>query len=125
MGEHWRQVVEFLKLHYVLSQRKERYWQDNRVAASIPQSLQDLLEFWRFHPPSIHDNQSTDQVFPFCSYQYVLFGMGFRSETPATTRSGMESAKIKECFAETARMTSQLASELPGTRELIKQIVSG
>ena len=37
----WERVIDFLKLHYVLSQRTDSdYWHDNRQAESIPQRFE-------------------------------------------------------------------------------------
>jgi hypothetical protein len=73
----WDRIVEFLKLHYVLSRRDEPYWRDHRDAASIPARLADLLRVWRYQPPSAADLPAMDEIFPAASYQYVLYGMGF------------------------------------------------
>src|SRR5882762_2634494 len=47
----WERIVDFLKLHYVLSKRTEAFWVDNTRAASIPDSLRAGLEYWRPHCP--------------------------------------------------------------------------
>ncbi|MFX5801246.1 tryptophan 7-halogenase, partial [Acinetobacter baumannii] len=72
--------IEFLKLHYMLSQRDDTaFWRDNRDPATIPQPLLDQLELWRHTPPGEHDFASAHEMFPAASYQYVLYGMGFRT----------------------------------------------
>ncbi len=71
----WDRIVEFLKLHYVLSERDEPYWRDHRT--SMPERLADLLAIWRHQPPSLSDLPAVDEIFPAASYQYVLYGMGF------------------------------------------------
>ena len=49
----WERVIDFLKLHYVLSRRDDSdYWRDNRDAASMPPRLAELLELWRHRAPS-------------------------------------------------------------------------
>lgn len=73
----WDRIVEFLKLHYVLSERDEPYWRDHRDPASIPPRLAELLRLWRDQPPSRADFPMIDEIFPAASYQYVLYGMGF------------------------------------------------
>ena len=46
----WERVIDFLKLHYVLSRRVDSdYWRDNRAA---PARLEELLTLWRHRPPS-------------------------------------------------------------------------
>jgi hypothetical protein len=72
----WERVVEFLKLHYVLSRREEPYWLAQRDPASMPKRLADLLELWRDQPPSVEDFPLAEEIFPAASYQYVYYGMG-------------------------------------------------
>ena len=73
-------IVNFLKMHYCLSGRTEPFWRDNRLPAGIPEELQCLLAAWRHRPPSHFDFVSDHETFPYFSYQYVLYGMGFRTD---------------------------------------------
>ena len=80
----WERIVDFLKLHYVLSRRTDSpFWIDNRRSESIPESLREGLEYWRHHSPWHEDFSHREEVFSAASYQYVLYGMGFRTETRA------------------------------------------
>ncbi|MFX8797766.1 tryptophan 7-halogenase, partial [Acinetobacter baumannii] len=64
------------------------FWRDNRDPATIPQRLQELMELWRYQSPWFHDEfDRLDEVFPAASYQYVLYGMGFRTEIEASALS--------------------------------------
>lgn len=72
----WGRIIDFLKLHYVLSQRPEPYWQDNRKEETIPQRLQELLELWKHRPPCNYDFEQAKEIFPAASYQFVAYGMG-------------------------------------------------
>jgi hypothetical protein len=120
----WERVIDFLKLHYVLSRRDDSdYWRDNRSAASMPQRLADLLTLWRHRPPSRLDFHRLDEVFPAASYQYVLYGMGFRT-APSTRSSwcGDEAAAADGCFRQTAALTDRMLGALPSNRELIEHI---
>ena len=52
----WKRIIEFLKLHYVLSERNSsQYWLDNKAKESIPEPLQELLTLWQYQPPSYND----------------------------------------------------------------------
>lgn len=73
----WDRIVDFLKLHYVLSRRDEAYWRDHRDAATIPDRLKDLMGLWAERAPSALDLPQAHEVFPAASYAYVLYGMGF------------------------------------------------
>jgi hypothetical protein len=109
----WDRIVEFLKLHYVLSERDEPYWRAHREAASIPPRLQDLLQIWRHQPPSAWDLGAVDEIFPAASYQYVLYGMGFPAPGPGPVRSPGSAGEILRQSEQRAR---SLAASLPTNR---------
>jgi hypothetical protein len=117
----WERVIDFLKLHYVLSRRSDSpYWLEHRDAASIPGRLQDLLDLWRARPPSRRDFARIEEVFPSASWQYILYGMGFRTE--AAPRASDRADLADEAFREAARLTSRMLPALPANRELIDHI---
>ena len=78
MTARYDTIVNFLKLHYCLSRRTERFWRDNAAATSIPERLSDLLDQWRYRPPNRFDFTLDVESFAFFNYQYVLYGMGFK-----------------------------------------------
>jgi len=84
----WDRIVEFLKLHYVLSRRDGRYWRDHRDPASIPPRLAELLALWQHRPPLRADLPMVDELFPAASYQYILYGMGARVPEPGPLQMG-------------------------------------
>lgn len=117
----WERVIDFLKLHYVLSKRTDSaFWRDNREPESIPARLNDLLVLWRHRPPSRYDFYRIEEVFPSASYQYILYGMGFRTETGTRRPDAAEAAD--GYFREAASLTSKMLGALPGNRELIGHI---
>ncbi len=82
----WESIVNFLKLHYLLSEREDTaYWRDNKSLKSVPDHLQDLLELWKYQPPSAADFDEILELFGPASYQYILYGMGFIPRERATT----------------------------------------
>src|SRR3954470_173923 len=72
----WDRVVEFLKLHYLLSRRDEPYWRAQRDPETVPPRLADLVRLGRDQPPSAYDLPLANEIFPAASYQYVYYGMG-------------------------------------------------
>jgi tryptophan 7-halogenase len=117
----WERVIEFLKLHYVLSQRCDSaFWLDNRAQESIPQRLRELLMLWRHRPPSRYDLVRVDEMFPSASYQYVLYGMGFRPEM-GILRPG-STGLADGFFREAASLTGKMLRALPSNRDLIEHI---
>ncbi len=119
----WDRVIEFLKLHYVLSERQDSaFWRDNRDPASIPDDLRDQLELWRHAPPGEHDFSSAHEMFPAASYQYVLYGMGFRMDDAALARRVRQPDAARDGFERTARMKQKLGATMPTNRALLGKL---
>jgi len=111
----WDRIVEFLKLHYILSHREEPYWRAHREAASIPARLADLLEVWKHQPPSTFDFPQVDEVFPAASYQYVLYGMGFAPPAPGSMKTS-DGAMAEQAVKQATARARGLAAGLPTNR---------
>jgi len=119
----WDRIIDFLKLHYVLSRRDDSdYWRDNRKAESIPESLSELLELWRYRVPGHRDFSQIDEVFSTASYQYVLYGMGFETELRATSMHVKNADTARRLFVDVRKKTQQVVANLPGNRELLTTI---
>jgi tryptophan halogenase len=119
----WERVVEFLKLHYVLSGRADSdYWQDNRLAAGIPARLQEALDLWRYQPPSRHDLYQVEEIFPAASYHYVLYGMGFLPAVRPTTRRREHSHEADPHFQTSASLAAKYLGGLPSNREMLEHV---
>ena len=120
--QRWRQVVDFLKLHYVISQRDDSdYWRDNRDSASVPQSLQQQLALWQYQQPYSYDITETEALFPAASFQYVLFGMDFNSQPPRYIKQA-EQEKAMALFQQNNQRSQQLLSALPSNRALLDKV---
>jgi hypothetical protein len=117
----WERVVEFLKLHYALSRRDGDYWRAHRDAATIPARLRDLLALWRHQSPSRYDFPNGEEVFPSASWQYILYGMGFRPE-PRATRRRDQTRFAEACFAQVAQSTQRMLAGLPMHRMLVEHV---
>jgi tryptophan 7-halogenase len=117
----WERVVEFLKLHYVLSWRREPYWQAQRDPATLPSRLVDLLELWRDQPPSSYDLPLADEIFPAASYQYVYYGMkGAVPEHLPPVGSAM-----RRQFEQVRERARGLSSALPTNRSYVDRVGAG
>ncbi len=122
---HWSQIIEFLKLHYVLSARADSpYWQENHSAASIPDKLREQLAVWRYRSPWHQDAEAVDDLFPVPSYQYILYGMGFRTAARPTRshQQDQRQRRAAELFRKNAERAAQLQQALPGNRELLDKV---
>lgn len=118
----WDRIVEFLKLHYVLSGRTSDYWRDHRADGTIPDRLAHLIRLWRDQPPSLHDFDSVEEVFPAASYQYVLYGMGAATPPPGVMRAEDTDA-VAQRIEQVARRARTLAASLPTNRAALDTLV--
>lgn len=117
----WARIIDFLKLHYVLSQRDDAdYWRDHRCTGTLPERLGELLQLWQHRAPFRNDLFRIDEVFPAASYQYVLYGMGFKPAIAAPRPARL--AQAQACFQSAATATKRLLGGLPRHRDLIQHI---
>ncbi len=119
----WEKIIEFLKLHYVLSSREDtEYWRDVRAEPTIPDGLSELLELWQSRSPQLYDFIHTEELFPYASYQYVLYGMGFN-----TALSGLSVNTQKDPIIENMRTTQasfqKYKNNLPSNREFVEAVM--
>ena len=127
MRYHWLRIVEFLKLHYAVSAREDSdYWKENRARETWPESLREKITLWQQQPPWHDDAPRLDELFPSASYQYVLYGMGFRPRYGATGEAQDERMRKRadEVFHGARMKAQQMARLLPETRELINAITN-
>ncbi|MGL6043904.1 MAG: tryptophan halogenase family protein, partial [Sandaracinobacteroides sp.] len=111
-SHRWGRILEFLKLHYLLSRRTEPYWQAQRDPATVPERLAENLALWRDHPPSARDFPDFDELFPAASQQYVLYGMGF----PAAPAAADPKPSARARLAEVRERARTLIAALPENR---------
>ena len=116
----WARIAEFLKLHYVLSERDEPYWQAHRDPAKFPERLGQLLELWKHQPPSAYDLPLAEEIFPAASYQYVYYGMG----GPMPPNLPEPSLNLMTQFDQVRQRGRALLASLPTNRAYLDAIHS-
>lgn len=121
----WDRIVEFLKLHYVLSRREEPYWRAHREPGTIPVRLAELLRIWRHRPPSRMDFPGLDEVFPAASYQYVLYGMGFAPPPDEAAIRTETRASVARLMRQAEQRGRVLAASLPTNRAYFDALRAG
>lgn len=120
--QRWENILEFLKLHYVLSHRTDSdYWFDHREISTLSDELVENLALWKTQSPYHYDASDAEKMFPPASFQYILYGMGFATDKPRTKRMDL-SQTAERLFTENANITRQLLSTLPTNRALINKI---
>ncbi len=122
-SEHWKNIVNFLKLHYALSARRDSaYWKDVTADSSMPDELQELLCSWEYRLPSLHDFRGGQEIFPLASYLYIYAGMLGRNGIK-NKKLSIQLKKIKSSFeAEFNYSLHSLEKSLPSTREYLNHI---
>ncbi|WP_137165578.1 tryptophan halogenase family protein [Salinimonas lutimaris] len=114
----WQRIVDFLKLHYVLSCRQDSpYWRTVSNISSASEQLQDWLVQWQHRAPEHTDFFYQDEVFPQASYLYVLYGMGF-----VTAPGHRPQASIDPLMHQLAQRRQQWQQGLPTHRALLNAI---
>jgi glycine/D-amino acid oxidase-like deaminating enzyme len=122
MRERFERIIDFLKLHYCITQRTDTaYWRDNADAASIPQTLLDRLAQWHERPPGRFDFDLDRETFLPASYQYILYGMGFGT-TATDLTSDANAAAAQAAFGKVREAASGALRHLPDHRTLLNHL---
>ncbi|MDN3640413.1 tryptophan 7-halogenase [Simiduia curdlanivorans] len=119
--QQWQQVIEFLKLHYLVSRRDSPYWQAHRQATSLPESLADLLRRWQHRPPNQADFALAKPLFPAASYRYVLQGAGFGCDYSRSPRPDANRQRAQQLLSEVTMQSQKYLGGLPSNRDFINQ----
>lgn len=122
MAARYENIITFLKLHYALSRRPEPFWRDNADPATLPERLTELLAQWRLRPPGRFDFLLDTETFAFFNYQYILYGMGFRTDLGAARDDFAQVADAQRLFAKIQRFGDRALADLPDHRALIEQM---
>jgi Tryptophan halogenase. len=122
MVARYDRIIDFIKMHYCLSQRRDSpFWVDNADPASIPQTLQDKLAKWKRRPPHRLDFISDLEMFMTCSWQYVLYGMEFKTDLEALRSAYPDTEAARREFAMIQQAAAQALQDLPDHRTLVEQ----
>ncbi|MEW9799264.1 tryptophan halogenase family protein [Alteromonas sp. CYL-A6] len=117
----WQRIIDFLKLHYVLSERRDsEYWRAMTSPDSMSEQLHDWLVQWRQRPASIEDFMYSDELFPLASYMYILYGMGLAPERG--NRAAASSPSVEHYLRQNQQRKQQYLAGLPTNRALIHAI---
>ncbi|GAA6139802.1 tryptophan 7-halogenase [Arenicella sp. 4NH20-0111] len=121
MDYRWQRIVDFLKLHYMLTKRPEPYWRAHADETYIPDSLKEDLAIWSTRGPISADFDSAIELFPAASYQYVLYGMGFRPNFSEQAYLYKEKTQANRIMQQNHQITQQMLQTLPSHREYIEK----
>ena len=121
MRYRWRRIIDFLKLHYMLTKRQEPYWRAHTANESIPESLHEDLAIWNSRGPLVSDFEGAAELFPAASYQYVMYGMGFAPNFDAQSYLYRDTQLAQRIFQQNQQLTQQMLTSLPPHRQYINR----
>ncbi|AJP72089.1 tryptophan halogenase family protein [Sphingomonas hengshuiensis] len=120
MRRRYERALDFIKLHYCISKRRDSdFWRDNVERSTSRDSLHELLDRWRFRPPTEIDIDSNIDIFPESSWQYVLYGMGWKTDLSAKAGIYRYRDDARAAFADVRRQADFAVRNLPSNRELV------
>ncbi|MEI9906474.1 MAG: tryptophan halogenase family protein [Asticcacaulis sp.] len=108
-------TVNFLKLHYCVTKRTEAFWRENADPATIPEELNELLAMWKHRPPSRFDFLDDIDTFAYFNYQYILYGMNFKTDYEAARGSFPNAEAARAIFDRVAFFGENAAVTCPAT----------
>ncbi|QEY10806.1 tryptophan halogenase family protein [Cellvibrio sp. KY-YJ-3] len=125
MTKRFEHVIDFIKLHYYLSERTDTaFWRDNRAPASASDYLKGKLEQWRHRPPSFLDIDASHDIFDENSWQYILYGMGFKTDISARAGALRFYDDAKREFESIRQQSNKAMTAVPSHRDLINEVVA-
>jgi len=123
MRARYERIVDFVKLHYCLTQRTDsQFWIDNADARSVPASLQDKLAMWRCRPPHRLDFVTDLEMYPPSSWQYVLYGMEYGCDLSATRAAYPRIDDARQEFRMIQQVAQRALADLPSHRALVEHL---
>lgn len=123
MATRYAHVIDFIKLHYCLSERRDTaFWRENCDAATVSDELKDKLERWRYRPPSFLDIDMNHDIFTEQNWQYVLYGMGFKTDLSARAGAYRFFEDAKREFEDIRQQADYALQVMPKHRALIDQV---
>ena len=121
MPARFAAIVEFLKMHYAISHRRDTaYWRDNTDPASWPDGLADKLAQWRRRLPSRFDFVVDHESFLPPNWQYILYGHGFDTPAPPIDAQSLDAAYA--AFGKVRQAQGQAVKALPDHRTLVRHL---
>ena len=119
----WDRVIDFVKLHYCISKRRDsQFWIDNCDSSSIPVSLQENLDYWRHQIPNQYDFHNKLSIFNLDNYLYVLYGMEFETNIQSQAFQFTDHQGYERWLKHLNQYQQSLLGQLPKHRALLDKI---
>jgi tryptophan halogenase len=121
MRVRYERIVDFVKLHYALTQRTDApFWIDNADPRTMPDALRERLSMWRCRAPHRLDFITDIEMYPPSSWQYVLYGMEYRTDLQASRAAWPRIDEARREFQTIAQVSQHALADLPTHRALVE-----
>lgn len=125
MHGRYERIADFIKLHYCVTKRVDTpYWRDNADMHTVSASLQEKLAMWRYRPPHRMDFITDLEMYMPASWQYVLYGMEYRTELAAASTRFPRMDEARREFAMIREMSRRAVADLPTHRALVARLTA-
>lgn len=125
MTKRFEHVIDFIKLHYYLSERTDTaFWRENRAPETASDNLKNKLEQWRHRPPSFLDIDASHDIFDENSWQYILYGMDFKTDISARADALRFYDDARQEFENIRKQSENAMNAVPTHRDLISEVVA-
>lgn len=82
----WSRILDFIQVHYVISDRRDtQFWRDVTEGTIMSELLKERLALWRYSIPQRTDFASTFDFFYAENYLWVLYGMNYPTRAPVVS----------------------------------------
>ncbi|HWW26360.1 MAG TPA: tryptophan halogenase family protein [Caulobacter sp.] len=121
MCRRYERALDFIKLHYCVSKRRDTaFWRDNVEVSTIPDRLLNLLDRRRFQPSGSIGIDPNVDPFAEASWQYALHRMGYRTDLRPKAGAYRHFKEARAAFADIRKQADCARQNLPTDRESVE-----
>lgn len=117
-------VLEFIVMHYVTSNRDEPFWTAARGDIAVPPGLAENLALWRHVLPGPADTPNK-LLFDHWSYLYCFYGKGYWDGAAFPAEGSIRRQEWDQYADHLAATKAALLRELPDHRALVASMRDG
>ncbi len=121
--ELYRDIRDFIVMHYLLSNREDtEFWRAARHDLVMPEPLREKLALWRHKLPSAPDCPNQLSLFTEWSYIYVLYGKDYFDGVTFPIEDALADDDFDKFTQWLDQRRANLLASAPDHRELLDQL---